>query len=1226
LKSAVLAAIPAAALCVLAACGEPEAASIQTTLEFGPPAIESGDMNCNVGVDGLPLFARPGFPLLPVYTLKVVLPQGERVASVNADSPRTLAFSLPAPLEWEQPQTPLTWEGPFERLPADAAVFDSDLEYPASRAVHLTTQTMRGYNVAYIRVYPVTYIGSSNEIRWGRRLTVAIETEPDSRLMGRSLMTLRGGAEDRAHIEALADDITYVTSYSCSNHLTLGSSLVNPADTYIYVIITNATLKPVFEDLKALKDSQGLTARIVRIAEITPHYDGVDLQEKIRAFIRDAYLYWGTEYVLLGGDDSVVPHRGMYGEILPYVTDNDVPADIYYAALDGDWNTDGDGRWGEPGEADLIPEVSVGRASVETVQEAANFVSKVIRYQTAPVAGQIKNAHMTGELLYPEPTWGSDSKEEIAGGSSAHGYTTVGIPASWNIIELYDRDLYPGEWDKWDVINNLNSGIHVQNHLGHSNNYYTMKMYAADILSSFTNDGVTNSYFVAFIQGCYTAAFDNKYPDGSYGDDSVGEIFTYIENGAAAWIGTTRYGASAHESTRGAGQYYDRQFFDAVFGEDITTVGGAHDDSKVDNIPYIDFRAIRWEHYSRVLLGEPSMDIWTDTPGNLTVTLPEVLYTSANEVEISVTDGSDPVQGARVSVVSDSAHYCHGFTDAAGVVRLCPLIARPGSLYVAVMAHNFYGAAYTLEVIDATEPLVMLEGVTLDDDGTAPSSGDSDGDADAGETVELSADLKNIGQAAATAVTATLRVDDPYISVGDSVASYGTIGPGSTAGPDAAFVIGIDPDAPDEHEVGLEIHIDYSDTSVTRHHAIALCAPDLGISDVGVGDLLYGDGNGCIGPGETVELGLTVHNGGTGGGGSVSLHVSESDPYTEILSGGTYITSIPAGSSATAAPPCVMSVAPDCPGAHPIDLVIALDFASGRTATCSAVVFTGGSLDDDLEAGQGMWYHEDIVAGFVDQWHLETHRNHTPGGAYSWKFGGPGAERYTHYSHGGLVTPEVCLGPNASLNFWHFIQAELESGDYASDGGLVEISTDGGCTWTQIAPVGGYPYRIYPGTSTPIPPETPCFAWTGGWTQVEFDLSLYEGPARIRFNFGAGEHFDAEEGWYIDDVVVTDDLASVRIDDGDLHVAPDAFALAPVSPNPAARESEIRFASPVRAWVRIEAYEVSGKLVDIIADGVFEPGRHSVRWKCPEDLGPGVYFIRMAAGGLEFTRKAVILK
>jgi hypothetical protein len=691
-------------------------------------------------------------------------------------------------------------------------------------------------------------------------------------------------------------------------------------------------------------------------------------------------------------------------------------------------------------------------------------------------------------------------------------------------------------------------------------------------------------------------------------------------------MGTTRYGASAHGSTRGAGQYYDRQFFDALFGEGITAIGDAHDDCKMDNIRFIDFRAMRWEYYARVLLGEPSMDIWTEAPGHLTVTLPEVIHTSANEVEISVTDGTGPVEGARVSVMGDGIYHCHGFTDAGGIARVSPSIAVAGSAFVAVTAHNFYATLDTVEVVDAAQALVTLYQVAVDDDDAGPSQGNADGAADAGETLEISASLENIGQVAATGVMATLRTQDEFVTLSDSVASYGDIGPGMTATPDADFVAGIEAQAPDAHEAGMEVHISYSDTSVVRHFTLVLSAPDLRIAGIAADDAALGDGNGCIGPGETVEVTLTLANDGTGEGEDIDLTVSTRDAHTQVVSGTCHLAHVAAGTSAEASPPCVLSVSPACPGSHRIDLAVSANFASGRTAACTASVFVGGGLDENCEGGQGMWLHEDIVAGFLDQWHLEAYRNHTPGGTYSWKFGGPGPEAYAHYSHGALITPELCLGPNATLTFWHHIQVELESGVYASDGGIVEISSDGGLTWSRIAPLGGYPHRIWPGTSTPIPPETPCFAWTADWTRVEFDLSAYQGPARIRFNFGAGEHFTSEEGWYVDDISVTDDLASVRLDDGDLEEAPAAFALRGLRPNPLSGDAVIMFETPRRAPVLIEAFDVSGKKVQTIIERVFEPGRHSVDWRRTAGLSPGIYFIRMTAGAFEATRKAVILR
>jgi hypothetical protein len=1199
--------------------------TISSTLDFTPPEIGAENGKCIVRMEGLPVFADPGEPLLPVYSYRIVLPQGETIVRVTAVASEEHEIEIDLPVVWEQHPLPLGYDGPIQFVSRSEAVYMDQAPFPRTRASHVTTQTYRGYDIAFVRIHPVTYIGGKNVLVYAPRLELEIETGmgggPTDRTGG---MLREGNAIDHASVTEYVDDASHLDSYTRGGRPLLGSGLVDPGESYPNVIITHSSLEPVFQDVKNLRDSQGLRTKIVLVSEISAGYTGIDLQDKIRSFITDAYLHWETEYVLLAGDDEFIPHRGLYAELLPYVTDPDVAADLYYGALDGNWNGDGDAYWGEPGEADLMPDVAVGRAPVGDAVEAANFVDTLVQYETAPVASQIKNAQLTGELLYGEPTWGGDSKEELIGGSSANGFTTVGIPVSWNFTILFDRDLYPATWSKWDVIGNLNNGIHITNHLGHSINNYTMKMYDSDVLLYFTNDGIANSYFIAFIQGCFSAAFDNRTTDGSYVGDAVGEHFIFIENGAVAYIGTTRYGASAHESTRGAGHYYDRQFFDAVFGESITTVGGALDDAKIDNVPYINFRGMRWTHYAAVLLGDPAMDIWTDTPETLALELPGAVHAYENEVRVRVTDGVSPVEGARVSLFTGSTYNAIGYTDEDGTVYLDPDVALPGSLFVAVKAHNFYSALDTLPVITASDALVMIESAAIDDDNTGQSQGDSDGLADAGETLEALISIENIGSGAAIDVQGILTTNDPHITILDSAGAYGDIGPGAVATPPWSYVFGISPSVPDDHVAAFELLLDYGDTSVVRHWSITTHAPVLSVSDISCDDSYYGNGNGCLEPGESVELSMSFLNTGSADAEGIVLTLEESDPYLDVVSATSTIPDIPSSEERQISPPFVVTVLPGCPRHDGIDIHVDIDHSCGRAEACSTAVYVGGSLVDEFESGAGAWSHGEIVKGFVDEWHLESFRNHTPGGVYSWKCGGPGAEKYMHYSHGALVSPELCLGTGATLTFWHWIQVELISGYYASDGGIVEISTDGGDTWTRITPVGGYTHAIYPGTSTPIPAYTPCFGWTDDWTEVQFDLSAYEGAARIRFDFGGGEHFGSEEGWYIDDVVVAGDVTSVDIT-GDLMPAPSTFALHAVYPNPVSYRGTLRFEVPRRARVTIRVYDVRGRVIDTVRDAPAAPGRYTHTWDCRRQA-PGIYFVRMQAEGFDVTRKVVVLR
>ncbi len=1213
------------ALCLLLShIAVADAAVIVEHLDFPLPVVTNQDNTSLVAIEGIQTIGNPGEPLLPTHGLQILLPQGEEVVAVSVSVVGEEEMKLDLPIEWAQAQVPLSMRGSRARTTMDESIYLGDTQFPAQRAVHVTTEIYRGYSIAFIRVYPVTYIGARQTIVFARNIEITIETAPDPAALSSSRRTLRVGTGDRAAVAEVVGDVSAADTYvQPEGRFRTLSSLITPEETYPYVIITHDTFFQAFEPLKEHRESRGLRTKMVAEGQINGQYSGQDRAEKIRNFIIDAYQDWETEYVLLAGDESVIPHRGLYATVGDYV-DEDIASDLYFAALDGDWNDDGDSLWGESDEADLMPEICVGRASVSDSAEAANFVNKVLKYENSPVVSQIDVAQMVGELLWSDPTWGGDYKDEIKDGSSAHGYTTVGFPPAHTVHTLYDRDLDPLEWDKEDLIPLLNGGRHLVNHMGHSSNTYGLRMVNSDVTTRFTNDGVSNSYFIIYTQGCYSGSFDNRTSGGSYIDDCLGEYFTNIENGAVAYIGNTRYGWGSHASTQGGSQYYDRQFFDALFGEGLTEIGKANDDSKIDNIVNINIGALRWVYYELVLFGDPAMDIWTGTPDYLTLIHPEVIHVSDNEISMTVTDGTDPVGGARVGVFSDTT-YSYGYTDASGVVYLDPVALNPGSLQVAVTAHNFYAHLDTIPVATANHPLVIIEDFTIDDDMSGGSSGNSNAVVDAGETIESVVLLKNVGQDSAFSVTAELSTDDPYIVLIDSSGSYGDIAPDSVMSPGWSYRYQVSASAPDSHVVGFDLEIVHLDSTVTKHLAAQISAPNLVITGITVADSLLGNGDGCVEPGETFELTLSLTNMGSGDGEGVTVYLTESDPYATIEDDSAYIALIESGGEGDPLPPFVIELTSGCPEFRRIDLNLDVQYASGRQAGESTAVYVGGSLDEDYESGIGGWTHSDLGDAGVDDWHLGDYRNHTPGGVYSFKFGGEDSLKYSNYSHGRLMTPALCLGNNATLTFWHWIKAELQGGGYAWDGAIVEISTDGGETWNQITPTGGYPYSITLNSSFPFEPGTPCFAWTDVWTEVVFDLSAYEGSARIGFSFGSDGSV-AREGWYIDDITVTDDLASIDIDEDDLEVMPTTFALHGVSPNPMSSRGTIMFDVPRTSRVSIELYDVTGRSIDTLADSVFEPGRYSRTINYGSSIAPGVYFLSMRSADFAATSKVIVLR
>jgi hypothetical protein len=95
--------------------------------------------------------------------------------------------------------------------------------------------------------------------------------------------------------------------------------------------------------------------------------------------------------------------------------------------------------------------------------------------------------------------------------------------------------------------------------------------------------------------------------------------------------------------------------------------------------------------------------------------------------------------------------------------------------------------------------------------------------------------------------------------------------------------------------------------------------------------------------------------------------------------------------------------------------------------------------------------------------------------------------------------------------------------------------------------------------------------------------------------------------------------------------APQVHALYQNVPNPFNPSTVICYDVPVGGGVvSLRIYDVGGRLVRTLVDGIEEPGEKRVTWSGRNDLGSrvatGVYFYRMTAPGYELTKKMVLLQ
>jgi flagellar hook assembly protein FlgD len=91
-----------------------------------------------------------------------------------------------------------------------------------------------------------------------------------------------------------------------------------------------------------------------------------------------------------------------------------------------------------------------------------------------------------------------------------------------------------------------------------------------------------------------------------------------------------------------------------------------------------------------------------------------------------------------------------------------------------------------------------------------------------------------------------------------------------------------------------------------------------------------------------------------------------------------------------------------------------------------------------------------------------------------------------------------------------------------------------------------------------------------------------------------------------------------------------SLALSQNAPNPFGMETSIKFVVPLKAQVDLSVYDVSGRLVKSVYNGITDPGQHAARWDGRDGFGasvsPGVYFIRLATPEQSIEKKMVFVK
>lgn len=94
-------------------------------------------------------------------------------------------------------------------------------------------------------------------------------------------------------------------------------------------------------------------------------------------------------------------------------------------------------------------------------------------------------------------------------------------------------------------------------------------------------------------------------------------------------------------------------------------------------------------------------------------------------------------------------------------------------------------------------------------------------------------------------------------------------------------------------------------------------------------------------------------------------------------------------------------------------------------------------------------------------------------------------------------------------------------------------------------------------------------------------------------------------------------------------VGPLEFRVFPVAPNPADARASVRFDLPEDAPVRLEIFDVQGRLVRTVFEGRLPAGSHEHSWDAlgadGRRVNGGIYLVRLESAGRRVMRKLVLL-
>ena len=704
-----------------------------------------------------------------------MLPAGSTLTGVQVSTNNKTTFSGNYLIRPVQP--PCVIGQKCDTIAPNPAIYSNNNPYPAEHIKVVADRYIYGYHVISIQICPFEYIPTNRELNLYQQLDIQIQyTQGNTPQTARSSQKIEKTNFDFIKAMVVNPQDLNVMRRPVIINLPIPSTETRKqvlhwqpdttGDQPEYVIVTNDALKPYFQILADYKTKRGIPTLIATVEDIYQKYQGIDHPEQIRNYLKDVYNKWGEVYVLLGGDSNIVPARfwkDWYHSSLK-VTDR------YYSDLgNGDssynWNSNANSFFGETGSnSDNVSyniNNDIGRFPVSSSQQVINLIQKVQNYEKL---ANISDKNYVNNLLFVGAyhSYKSDTNNSPLGiirENAIYDSLSYINKNKWMLLDDYETykntnpnvpQDRPGDTLSLAAFTNaLNNGnqnghFHFITHTDHGNPYAigASAMKNSEIFTTVNADGLQNGNYYQIM---YTGACE----PGEFDKDS------FVEH----YVNNPQGGGVAILANSGPGFYYDHYqapaFYRSLYVNN-TLIGKAATQAINATNSFTSIMRLNF-------FGDPTMMVWTDTPGNIVLTAPQdftVDNNSNNELTVHLNSiSSDAVvtlykfNNSTQNIEVYAAQEVPAFQTNA-VFEIHP--DTEGQLLITATAKNYLPATATTQ-IHLPQAHVYITHVNFTD-----SNGNNA--IEPGEAIDLEFELTNSGNTDISNISAHLRPDDALLN------------------------------------------------------------------------------------------------------------------------------------------------------------------------------------------------------------------------------------------------------------------------------------------------------------------------------------------------------------------------------------------------------------------------------------------------------------------------------